>query len=144
MTTVRGCDMPEDLLYDIEANVWCRLEPDGLLTVGMTAYACSLSGTIVAFIPRRVGREVGQGRSCATVESGKWVGPVKSPVSGIVEAVNEAVVDNPARINEDPYGEGWLVRIRPTDWATESGHLLTGQAPGFICRRYPYYEYVSP
>ncbi len=127
MTTVRGCEMPDTLLYDIEANVWCRLEDSGLLTLGMTAYACSLSGDIVACMPRKPGKEVQQGKSCATVESGKWVGPVKAPVSGEIIEVNQHTVDDPASINADPYGTGWLIRMRPLDWQAESVHLLSGQ-----------------
>ncbi|MEJ5210809.1 MAG: glycine cleavage system protein GcvH [Burkholderiales bacterium] len=128
MSTVRGCPFPDDLYYDVESNVWCRREPDGSVTVGMTAYATALAGPIVAFTPKAVGRRVEQERSVATVESGKWVGPVKAPVSGEIIAVNEALDAQPGLVNEDPYGAGWMVRMQPSEWDEEVGTLLTGEA----------------
>ncbi len=126
MGAVRGCEIPEDLYYNIENNVWARQEADGTITVGMTSYAGSLAGTIVAYTPKKVGKDVKQDKSCATVESGKWVGPVKAPVSGDVAAVNDAVIAKPALINEDPYQQGWLVKIKPANWDAEAGALVTG------------------
>lgn len=127
MAVVRGCNIPEDLSYNVENNVWARREADGTVTVGLTAYACSLAGEIVAYTPKKVGKEVAKDKSCATVESGKWVGPVKIPVTGEVTKTNEAVTAKPGLINKDPYGEGWVVRIKPTDWNGDSTALKTGQ-----------------
>ncbi len=126
MGVVRGCNLPEDLHYHIESNVWARREADGNVTVGLTAYAGSLAGQIVSFTPKKVGKDVKKDKSCATVESGKWVGPVKAPVGGDIVAVNDAVQAKPGLINQSPYGEGWLVKIKPTDWGAESGDLKTG------------------
>jgi len=125
MGAVRGCNIPEDLYYNVENNVWARREDDGTVTIGMTSYACSLAGQIVSYTPKKVGKDVKQDKSCATVESGKWVGPVKAPVSGEVTAINDAVSGNPGLINEDPYGDGWLVKMKPNDWDGESGGLVT-------------------
>lgn len=127
MATVRGCTFPVNLFYNVESNVWCRQEEDGTVTVGMTAYAVSLAGQIVAFTPKPVGKKVEQDRSVATVESGKWVGPVKAPVSGEVVAANAALDGQPALSNIDPYGEGWMVRMRPANWEEEVKTLLTGE-----------------
>jgi glycine cleavage system H protein len=126
MANVRGCELPDGLYYDVEDNVWARLEEDGALVIGMTSYACSLSGQIVAFTPKKVGKAVERKRSLSTVESGKWVGPVKAPVGGGIVAVNEALFDDPGVINADPYGAGWLLRIKPTDWEGERGALVSG------------------
>lgn len=126
MGAVRGCDIPEDLLYHIENNVWVRKEADGTATVGLTSYATALAGQIVSYTPKKVGKGVKKDKSCATVESGKWVGPAKTPVGGDVEAINDAVTAKPGLINEDPYGEGWLVKIKPDDWDGESADLKTG------------------
>jgi len=126
MGAVRGCDIPEDLLYNIESNVWVRKESDGTATVGLTSYACSLAGQIVSYTPKKAGKAVKKDKSCATVESGKWVGPAKTPVTGEVVETNPAVAAKPGLINEDPYGEGWLVKIKPEDWDGESGDLKTG------------------
>lgn len=127
MGVVRGCNIPEDLHYNIENNVWARREPDGTVTVGLTAYACSLAGEIVAYTPKKAGKAIDKDKSCATVESGKWVGPVKSPVAGEVVAVNEAVSAKPSLINKDPYGEGWIVKLKPSNWDEDSKGLKTGQ-----------------
>ncbi len=126
MGAVRGCEIPEDLNYNVENNVWARQESDGTVTVGMTSYAASLAGQIVSYTPKKVGKAVKKDKSCATVESGKWVGPAKSPVAGEVVEINEAVSNKPGLINEDPYGEGWLVKIKPVDWAADSADLVTG------------------
>lgn len=128
MALVRGCNFPDDLFYNVEDNVWARREPDGTVVIGMTPYGCALSGEIVAWTAKKVGRTVDQNKSAGTVESGKWVGPVKAPVSGEIMAVNEAAVAVPSTINTDPYGTGWLVRMKPSDWAGESGLLLSGPA----------------
>lgn len=126
MATVRGCHIPDDLFYNVDDNVWARQHPDGTVTVGMTAYGASLAGAIVSYTPRRLGKEVKRGKSCATVESGKWVGPVKAPVGGEIIATNALLDSQPEKINDDPYGDGWLVVIRPFNWTEDSASLLTG------------------
>lgn len=126
MGAVRGCNIPEDLYYNVENNVWARREDDGTLTIGMTSYACSLAGEIVSYTPKKVGKDVKKDKSVSTVESGKWVGPVKAPVSGEVVATNDAVTATPGLINKDPYGDGWLVKMKPNDWDGESGELKMG------------------
>lgn len=126
MGAVRGCNIPEELLYNVDSNVWARVAGDGSVTIGLTAYACALAGEMVAYTPKKIGKEIAQDKSCATVESGKWVGPVKMPVTGTVLAINDALHAKPDLINKDPYGEGWIARIRPTDWARESKALQTG------------------
>lgn len=128
MATVRGCNFPDDLFYNVENNVWARREADGAVTLGMTVYACSLAGEIVSCTPKKPGKTVERNKSVCTVESGKWVGPVKAPVSGEVVAVNEAILAKPGTINADAYGSGWLVRMKPANWDAESGELLTGSA----------------
>lgn len=126
MAIVNGCNFPDDLFYHIEGNVWARLEADGTVTVGMTAFACALAGQLVAATPKKRGKEVEQMQTLCTVESGKWVGPVKAPVSGTLIEVNEAAIDKPPLVNEDPYGRGWLVKIQPNRWGVEKTGLTTG------------------
>ncbi|MDH5545665.1 MAG: glycine cleavage system protein GcvH [Gammaproteobacteria bacterium] len=128
MGAVRGCEIPEDLSYNVDNNVWARKEDDGTITVGMTSYAAALAGQIVSYTPKKVGKDVKKDKSCATVESGKWVGPAKSPVAGEVVAINDAVSSTPGLINSDPYGDGWLVKIKPEDWDGDSSDLVTGGA----------------
>lgn len=128
MPLVRACDFPDDLYYNVEHNVWAKPEPDGSLTVGMTAYGCALAGEIVSCLAKKPGKEIELNKSLATVESGKWVGPVKSPARGEILAVNEALETNPGLMNEDPYGTGWVLRLKPLDWETDCRALLTGGA----------------
>ena len=127
MNTVRGCDVPEQLYYHVDHNIWVRPEADNTYILGMTAYACSLAGEVVSITAKKSGKQIKTERSCATVESGKWVGPVKVPAGGEVVEVNQAVLDDPALLNQDPYGQGWIVRIRPDNWSEESASLLTGE-----------------
>ena len=126
MTIVRGCEMPDDLLYDVENNVWYKENDDGTVTVGMTAVAAAMAGTMVAFTPKRVGRKVRAGKSCATIESGKWVGPAKIAFEAEVVEVNEELQATPALASGDSYGAGWMLRVQPADWGAVKGDLLPG------------------
>jgi glycine cleavage system H protein len=128
MATVRGCNIPEDRFYWVEKHVWARLETDGTVTIGITDVAQNMAKGIVNATPKEAGRTVQKGKSAGTLESGKWVGPVTSPVTGAIVEVNETMKAKPSLINSDPYGEGWFVRIKPTDWAGESIALVTGDA----------------
>ena len=128
MATVRGCNIPEDRYYWVEKHVWARLEEDGTVTIGITDVAQNMAKGIVNATPKDAGRTVQKGKSAGTLESGKWVGPVTSPVTGEIAVVNETMKGKPSLINSDPYGEGWFVRVKPTDWAGESTSLVTGDA----------------
>ncbi|HYM62939.1 MAG TPA: glycine cleavage system protein GcvH [Thermoanaerobaculia bacterium] len=126
MTTINGCNIPEDLYYLTEKHVWARPEGEGLLVIGMSDVAQHLAGNILTLTAKKVGRNVPKGQSVATIESAKWVGPVPAPVGGEIVDVNEAVRKNPKLLNSDPYGEGWIVRIKPTDWEGEKAALASG------------------
>ncbi len=125
MANVRGCELPDELLYDVDNHVWFTEEDDGTVKLGMTTIATALAGELVAFTPKKVGRKVRPGKSCATVESGKWVGPAKSVAGGEVVAVNEALAENPSLANDDPYAN-WMVKIKPDDWDGVKGQLTPG------------------
>jgi glycine cleavage system H protein len=126
MATVRGCNIRENLYYWVEKHAWAQLEADGTVKIGITDVAQNLAKGIVNATPKEVGRTVQKGKSAGTLESGKWVGPVTSPVTGEIVAVNETMKGKPSLINSDPYGEGWFVKVKPTDWAGESASLVTG------------------
>ncbi|MCD6043554.1 MAG: glycine cleavage H-protein [Burkholderiales bacterium] len=126
MANVRGCHLPDDLLYDVENHIWYREMPDGNVKIGMTSVATAMAGPVVAYTPKKAGRAVEAGKSCATIESGKWVGPAKSAAAGSVAETNEALSAKPSLANEDPYGEGWLVILKPTDWAAAKATLTPG------------------
>ncbi len=128
MAQVRGCNVLEDRYYWVEKHAWARPEADGTVTIGITDVAQRLAKGIINATPKEIGRTVQKGKSAGTLESGKWVGPVTSPITGEIVEVNEAARTRPALINEDPYGQGWFVRVKPADWAGESAALLTGDA----------------
>lgn len=130
MPDVRGCKLPDDLLYDVDNHIWFQEMPDGRVKLGMTTVATALAGEIVAFTPKKVGRKVDAGKSCATIESGKWVGPAKSAAAGEIIEINDALVAKPKTANEDPYGAGWMVILAPDDWAGVKPSLTLGRDVG--------------
>jgi glycine cleavage system H protein len=87
-----------------------------------------MAGQLVAFTPKKAGRSVDAGKSCATVESGKWVGPAKIAFNAEVVEVNDALIATPKLANSDPYSEGWMVKVRPKDWAAAKAGLVPGSA----------------
>ena len=125
---VRGCVLPLSLHYSVGDHTWIRLEDDGTALIGMTDVAQHLAGPLLHAKPKKVGATRKKGKPVATVESSKWVGPVKSPISGEVVAVNEDVKTDPTIINRSPYKQGWIVRMQPSDLAADMDGLLTGQA----------------
>ena len=125
MTLASNCNIPEDLFYVIDKHVWARAD-GGLVTVGMTDVAQNLAKSIIAVTPKKPGKTVARGRSIATVESAKWVGPVPAPVTGEIAEVNSALASSPGLINSDPYGDGWVARLRPANWDAEAGDLASG------------------
>jgi glycine cleavage system H protein len=106
---------PEELRYHPEHD-WARIEGDEA-TFGITWYAQDALGEVVFFEPPEVGTEVSKDQPYAEVESVKAVSDVYAPLSGEVTAVNEALTESPEQINEDPYGEGWLVKVKLSDSA---------------------------
>ena len=125
MPNVRGCNLPDDLLYDVENPTWFTEVGDGTVRIGMTTIATAMAGQLVAFTPKKVGRKVRAGKSCATVESGKWVGPAKSAAGGEVIAVNDELLANPSLANSDPYS-AWMVQLQPEDWDSVRACLTPG------------------
>jgi glycine cleavage system H protein len=126
MPQVRGCDLPDELLYDVDNNIWYKENADGTVTLGMTAVAAAMAGPLVAFTPKKAGRPVQGGKSCATVESGKWVGPAKIAFDAEVIETNDDLSENPKSASGDPYGAGWMVKVKPADWGSARASLIPG------------------
>ena len=116
---------PDDLRYHPEHD-WARIE-DGEAVLGVTWYAQDALGELVHYEPPEAGAAVTKDSSYGEVESVKAVSDIIAPLSGEVLEINQAVVDAPETVNEDPYGAGWLIRIRLTD-AGESNDLLDAEA----------------
>ena len=123
-----GCVIPGDLLYDLERDVWVRRLDNGEVECGMTDVAQNLAKGIISVSPKKVGRKVEAGKSVATVESSKWVGPVPCPVAGEIIEINEAAVADPGIVNREPYGGGWIAKVRADNWEADSAGLVTGEA----------------
>lgn len=104
---------PDDLKYH-EEHDWARIDGDQA-TFGITWYAQDALGEVVFFDPPEVGASVTKDASYAEVESVKAVSDVVAPLSGKIVAVNEGLADSPEKINEDPYGEGWMVKVKLSD-----------------------------
>ena len=118
--------MPDDLSYHIDYNVWIRELDDGIVEIGFTDIAQTMAGSVIHCMPKKVGKAIKKGKSLATVESGKWVGPVKSPFTGEIVEVNEAAKSDATILNRSPYKEGWIVRINPTNYEEEKADLASG------------------
>ena len=114
--------MPDDLRFSND-HEWVRAIDDGCWRVGITDYAQDSLGDVVFVEPPAVGSAVGAGDTCGEIESTKSVSEVYSPVSGTVTAVNPALTDDPALLNSDPYGEGWIYEMRPDDPTAVAGLL---------------------
>jgi glycine cleavage system H protein len=116
---------PDELRYHQEHD-WARIE-DGEATFGITWYAQDTLGEVVFYEPPEVGSQASKDEAYAEVESVKAVSDVYAPLSGEIVAVNEAVAEKPELVNEDPYGDGWLARVRLSD-PTEADQLMDAAA----------------
>lgn len=122
MVKVDDYEVKEGLYYSKD-YLWVEIE-DGKAKIGLTDYAQKqLRDILVVDLPD-VGTEVEQGEPFGSVESAKTVSDLIAPLSGVVEEVNEAVMENPGLINEDPYGEGWVIIISPTKLDEELKELM--------------------
>jgi glycine cleavage system H protein len=129
MGIIRGCDLPEDLYYFAEKHVWAKPMGGGIVRVGMNAVAGKLAGgklNAVTVRTKNIGTEIPIGKSVATVESSKYVGPVPSPVTGVLKRANEKLASDPNLAISDPYGEGWIVELEAGRWEAEKANLLYG------------------
>jgi glycine cleavage system H protein len=122
---VAEASYPDDLKYHPEHD-WARVDGD-VATLGITWYAQDQLGEVVFFDPPEVGATLTKDSPYAEVESVKAVSDVIAPLSGEIVEVNEALKDSPEQINEDPYGEGWLVRVRLSD-TSELDALLDSES----------------
>ncbi len=123
----QGCVIPKDLYYDIENQVWLRVNEDGSITMGLTDVGQTRAGRLLHARVKPVGTKVKRGKPVATLESGKWAGPVPALVGGEVLEVNQKIVEDPNFINIDPYGEAWIVKLKPDNLERDLSELVTGE-----------------
>ena len=114
---------PEGLYYSKD-HFWTKIEDEKAL-VGITDFAQQIAGKIRFFRLRPPGREVQQGKTLGTMETGKWVGPLKAPLSGTIVEINKDLRRNAGLANIDPYGKGWICILQPTNLDEELPTLMT-------------------
>ncbi|HKJ10631.1 MAG TPA: glycine cleavage system protein H [Gammaproteobacteria bacterium] len=123
-----GCEFHPELFYDDEFQIWVRREGDGSLTVGMTDISQTIAGKIIHVRVRRPGTRRPPGKPVATIESGKWAGPIPNFFDCVIEEGNPDVLDTPTLLNSDPYN-AWVARVTPSAGPDEAlAKFLTGDA----------------
>ncbi|MDP2240067.1 MAG: hypothetical protein Q8K18_07880 [Burkholderiales bacterium] len=133
-----GCEFRSELYYDDQYQIWVLVEDDGTLAVGMTDISQTIAGKILHVRVRKPGTLRPAGKPVATVESGKWAGPVPNLFDCNIVNANHEVLDNPALLNIQPY-DAWIAHVRPVRQQEALGVLVTGEAAfaGYCerCRR---------
>ncbi|MEM4729038.1 MAG: glycine cleavage system protein GcvH [Thermoplasmata archaeon] len=114
-------DCPEELYYHKD-HAWARVEGE-LVVIGVTDFAQKMAGTIKRIVTLEVGDEIEQDKPFGTLSSGKWTGKVQSPISGEIVEVNAALEERPKLVNDSPYGEGWMIKVRPSNLQDELARL---------------------
>ena len=109
MATIDNYDFPDDLYYTNE-HVWAKVEGN-IITIGLSQFGQAVAGDILYVETPRVGREITKNEAFMSMESGKWVGRVKSPVNGKIVGVNADLEWESGLVNSDPYGKGWFTKI---------------------------------
>ena len=121
---IEGYNLPDDLYYHKE-HFWAKVEGN-VVTVGTTDFAQKLAGQIVYIELPPAGKAVEQGKPCGSMESGKWVGRIYSPISGKVESANPDLEDSPELVNESPYDKGWMFKVNAVNLQEDLKNLMHG------------------
>jgi glycine cleavage system H protein len=124
---VQEIEFPDHLFYDIDNQIWYQPLDDGTVRAGFTTWAANLMGDVLVFTPKRIGRDFEKGRSFAVVEGGKWIGSARAAFDGVVIAHNPLLERKPELLNQDAFGEGWMLIVRPAQDNWRQG-LVTGTA----------------
>ena len=125
---VNGCVILKDLHYNVDNNTWIRVIDDSTVAIGMTDVAQNMAGPLLHAKTKKIGTARKLGKPIATVESGKYVGPVKSPVAGEITKINENLAGDAGLINRSPYNSGWIVEMKANDLQGDLAALVTGDA----------------
>ena len=126
MAQVEKFYLPDDLYYEPEDHLWVKIEGEAA-RVGMDQLGQETAGTIVHISIPQVEKLIEKKDAFGFLEAGKFVGPIKMPLAGRIIAINQRVIEKPDLINQDPYGEGWLIVVRPENFEVSRLALLHGQ-----------------
>ena len=118
-------DFKTDRFYNSN-HLWIKENDSGQVTVGMDELGLDSLGELAYLALPDVGTAVEMGKAMGTMEAAKMTGEIYAPVSGILVKTNDAILQNPLLVNEEPYDNGWLVKIEPTNWEDESAGMVTG------------------
>ncbi len=122
---VGGCSFPGDSLYDPEGLTWVRLsDDDNRYTIGITPLQAFMIGKVSSVVMKPKGSELSVGRSVAYLETPRYAGNLRVTLSSVLEEINDEIVSNPSALNTDPYGRGWVARLRAVNLDAEKGGLL--------------------
>jgi glycine cleavage system H protein len=124
MVRIEGNEFPDDLYYHKE-HMWIKIE-GSYIRVGYNDWAQQAAGKLLSLKSRKPGVIIEAGKTLGSVESGKWVGSLKNPITGELVQINEEVLKDPSLINKDPYGKGWVALINPTKLSEELKTLIPG------------------
>ncbi|NNJ09546.1 glycine cleavage system protein H [Chloroflexales bacterium ZM16-3] len=129
MTADTTYALPADRAYDAAQHTWALYDPAAATAlIGIDALGQASMGDLAFLVLPAVGDTIRRNVGAGSLEAAKMTGDVLSPLSGKVLAVNAAALRDPSLVNRDPYGDGWLLKIRPADWAGESAELIAGEA----------------
>ena len=129
MVEIEGYKLPDELYYTKD-HTWARVEDNGTVTVGMDAFGAKVAGNIEFIDLPMEEDEFESGEAFGSLESAKWVGGLLMPVGGTVIAVNEKIEDELNLLSEDPYGEGWIIKIKPSNLKDDLKALVHGDGVG--------------
>ena len=127
MIEVEGYKAHEEYYYG-PTDAWRRIEEDGTVTVGLDDFGQKAAGNIVFIDVPEEGARIEKGQKLTSVESSKWIGEIKSPITGEIIEANEELWDNPRLVNNEPYDSGWIVKVSPEKLEEEKADLVTGDA----------------
>lgn len=111
---IEHCMFPDDLLYDLDNLVWARKDTGNILVIGITSILSAIAGKILAIKLKDVNTAVARGKNIGTIESGRYFGAIRAPVSGNIVAINHELIRNPKLANDSPYEKGWFITLAST------------------------------
>lgn len=130
MAEVQGYNFPDELYYQIDHS-WARVEEDGNVTIGMDQFFAEEAGDIVYVDLPFEDDDIEAGETCGKLQSSKWIGKMLAPISGAVVETNEELEANAGLINEDPYGEAWVMKVEPSNLEEDLAKLMRADGADF-------------